>query len=62
MLFRPAEATRARAGANTQPRCTQHFIGEEIKRDKSQVSKAVGRLIECGLVQRLDDGTLAPNT
>ncbi|MBF9024764.1 AAA family ATPase [Rhodobacterales bacterium HKCCD6035] len=45
-----------------QPRCTQHFIGEEIKRDKSQVSKAVGRLIECGLVQRLDDGTLAPNT
>lgn len=45
-----------------QPRCTQHFIAEEIKRDKSQVSKAVGRLIECGLVQRLDDGTLGPNT
>jgi phage/plasmid primase-like uncharacterized protein len=44
-----------------QPRCTQHFIAEEISRDKSQVSKAVGRLIECGLVQRVDDGTLAPS-
>ena len=44
-----------------RPRCTQHFIAEEISRDKSQVSKAVGRLIECDLVQRLDDGTLAPS-
>ena len=40
------------------PRCTRMRLGEELDRDKSQVSRAVSRLIELGLVEHKGMGQL----
>lgn len=40
------------------PCCTQKFIETELEADKSQVSKAVARLVEKRLVQRDEEGRL----
>ena len=45
------------------PRCKQYAIAEETKRSKGQVSEAIVKLIERGLVTKADDGNLiAPPT
>ena len=40
------------------PRCTRTFLCEELNRDKSQVSRAVSRLMELGLVEQKEMGQL----
>ena len=40
------------------PRCIRRFVEEELNRDKSQVSRAVSRLIELGLVEQKEMGQL----
>lgn len=40
------------------PRSTRTFLCEELKRDKSQVSRAVSRLMELGLVEQKEIGQL----
>lgn len=40
------------------PRCRQTLIELQLGGDKGQISKAVGKLVERGLVQRTDDGLL----
>ena len=39
-------------------RCTRMRLGEELDRDKSQVSRAVSRLMELGLVEQKEMGQL----
>ena len=40
------------------PRCRQALIEQQLGGDKGQISKAVAKLVERGLVQRADDGLL----
>ena len=40
------------------PRCRQALIEQQLDGDKGQISKAVGKLVERGLVQRTEDGLL----
>ena len=40
------------------PRCRQALIEQQLDADKGQISKAVNKLVERGLVQRTDDGLL----
>lgn len=40
------------------PRCQQAMLEKLTGREKGQISKAVAKLVERGLVQRADDGLL----
>jgi hypothetical protein len=63
----PKEITEAKLGQfqevclefiRKHPRCTRTFLCEELNRDKSQVSRAVSRLIEVGFVEDKEMGQL----
>ena len=63
----PKEITEAKLGQFQEvclefirkyPRCTRTFLCEELNRNKSQVSRAVSRLMELGLVEQKEIGQL----
>ncbi len=63
----PREMTEARLGpfqhtcleyVKDHPRCMQAAIAQAVGKDPSQVSRAISKLIECGLLNRDQEGRL----